>query len=80
MTDIEKLLANGADSVGGMVVRRGKALAHWTGSEWVLTDEGVNELGVDDVVVKSEATKVEAAAEVPMALKRNLGGRPRKAV
>lgn len=66
MSNVEKLLAKGAQIVGGDLILRHQVVGMFRHDDFILTPEGEAELEIIDVVVKEERKprpkKVESAA------------------
>lgn len=52
MSNVEKLLAKGAQIVGGDLILRHQVVGMFRYDDFILTPEGEAELEIDDVVVK----------------------------
>jgi hypothetical protein len=71
MSNFEKLVAMGADVVGGDLLLKHKVLGRFRDGDLHLTEDGQKMLEIDDVVVKEDKPKtrkakieVEAATDV----------------
>jgi hypothetical protein len=67
MSNLEKLLAAGAESAGGDLLLRSVVVGRFRGGDMTLTEEGLAELEVDDVVIKSETPKPAKSKKTPEA-------------
>lgn len=57
MTNLEKLLARGAECCGGDLIFKHKTLGRFRDGDLILTEDGLAELEVDEVVVKAVAPR-----------------------
>lgn len=61
MSNVEKLIALGADAVGGELIWKHKVLGHFRHGDFFITPEGEAALNIEDVVF----TEVKPAAPAP---------------
>ena len=62
MSNADKLIAVGAQVVGGDLIYKHKVLGHFRNGDLHLTDEGQKMLEIDDVVVKEDVPKTTRPA------------------
>ena len=62
MSNADKLIAAGAQVVGGDLIYKHKVLGHFRNGDLHLTDEGQKMLEIDDVVVKEDVPKTTRPA------------------
>ena len=68
MSNLEKLLEKGAQVVGGELILRHKTMGRFRNGDFILTEDGLEELEVIDVVEVKEPKKPRAKkAEEPAA-------------
>jgi hypothetical protein len=67
MSNLERLLAKGAQIVGGDVILRHKTMGRFRNGDFLITPEGVDELRVIDVVVEEEVKPKAQARKRPPA-------------
>lgn len=60
MSTLDQLLALGAQSVGGVLVWKGKALGHFRSGQFFPTDEGLSAAQITDVVAREVPPQPEA--------------------
>jgi hypothetical protein len=74
MSNLEKLIAKGAQVVGGDLLLRHKTVGRFRNNDFLVTEDGLAELQVIDVVVKPapapEAEQPAPKAEQPKATRR----------
>jgi hypothetical protein len=63
MTNAEKLIAVGAQVVGGDLIWKHKVLGRFRNGEFIPTEEGLKALEIDDVVVKEDVKPAKPAAK-----------------
>lgn len=62
MSNLDKFMARGAECVAGSIILRNKVMANLRNGDSVLTEDGLAELEVEEVVVK-EPVKAKPAAK-----------------
>lgn len=73
MSNLDKFMERGADCVAGSIILRGKTMGNLRNGDLVLTEDGMAELEVDEVVdlraPAAPAAKTARAPKVPKAPK-----------
>lgn len=67
MSNLEKFMERGADCVAGSIILRGKTMANVRNGDLILTEDGLAELEIDEVPVRTTPKPAAKTQKPPKA-------------